>query len=222
MKSEIKWARLFVAVFTVCGLLLAGMPGTAYAQGNGNGPKEHKWKHDKIHVPGPPCPKADRPCPPGLPGGTNPGGNTPPGQNRDLAINGLFVAGMEPTPAFVTAVTGLRESTFPMATPVPAPAQTAVFDVFGSDEDAGSTALARGLTSRGNDGAMEASTALIVAMRSLTTQDGQLPATVDAFNSFVDASSDTFLADPSPEFLVLHSFIGALVEEAMGTPEGSR
>lgn len=215
MKSETNRIRLFVAVFVAGGLLLASMPDAGSAQASGDpGHAAHKWKHDKIMPPTLPCPPDQRPCKWGHgTGGTNPGGNEPGGKS-DLAINDILIAGMEPSPVFVDAVNSLNQANFPTPTPVPAPAQRAVFDALSGGEDPGNTALARGLT-EGNEGALEASSALITAMRGLTTMDGQLPAAVDAFNGFVDASSDQFLADPSAEFLVVHSFIGALVEEAV-------
>lgn len=233
MSPRNRWIRLLVAVFVLGALLGVGTPGEVSAQsppGKGKPAKQHKWKHDKLKPPGPPCPIADRPCPPGLgTGGLPPGQENrgrddegfPPGHSSTLVSAEFFVAGMEPSPVFLEAVGDLRQSRFPMTVPVPAPAQRALFEGLAGEEKPETTPLARALTSRGNDEAMNAAEELITALRQLTVWDGQLPATVEAFNAFVDVSSETFLADPSPEFLVLHSFLGVLVEEARHTRGGN-
>ena len=218
MRSGIQWTRYLVAVFTVCGLLLSGMPGAVSAQdppGTGKPPQQHKWKHDKVKAPGPPCLKADRPCPPGQSGGTPPG-------HQNLVAGVTFTPGFEPTATFAGAVTALRDGTLLTVRPVPVPAQQAVFDVFGTDGEAAGATLVGALTSRGNEGARDQALHLVEALRTLTVQDGQLPRTVEAFNAFVDASSGQFLEDPAPEFLVVHAFIGALVEEAVAADSGTR
>lgn len=217
MRSGIQWTRYLVAVFTICGLLLSGMPDAVFAQnpqGAGAPLQPHLRKHDKIKAPGPPCLKADRPCPPGQPGGVPPG-------HQNLVAGVAFTPGLEPTATFASAVTALRDATLPTVRPVPAPAQQAVFDVFGIDGEAAAATLVGALTSRGNDGARDQALALVTALRNLTVQDGQLPGTVEAFNAFLDASSWSFLEDPAPEFLVVHSFIGTLVEEAVATDSGT-
>jgi hypothetical protein len=227
MRSGINWIRLFVAVITVCGLGLAATPSGVSAQGNANpNPPQHKWKHDFIRPAGPPdCVVAARPCPGGLgTGGLPPGqerqgtddASFPPGQSSNLVASVALSPGLEPSQAFVGALTSLA------AAPASDVARHAVLDVFRRAGDPASTDLVRALTSRGNDGARQHSVALVAALRNLTVQDGQLPATVEAFNALVDASSDGFLADPAPEFVVVHSFIGALVDEALATSEGSR
>ena len=231
MKTKADWTRLLVAVFTVCGLMLAGTPDMVSAQAPGvqgnNGHGNHKWKHDKIKPPGPPCPKADRPCPPGLgSGGNNPGNGNPSGgngrHNALVEVGVVFTPGFEPTETMTGALTALREAQFQTPTRTSTTAQQVVFDVFRTEGDVSDSGLVKALTSKGNETAQTESVALATAIRNLTALDGQLPATVEAFNVFVDASSEAFLADPSPEFVVVHSFIGTLVEEAMAATEGSR
>ena len=62
--------------------------------------------------------------------------------------------------------------------------------------------------------------ALVDALQWLPSGDAQLPAATEAFNAFLDASSHGFLLNPAPEFLVVHAFLGTLVEEALTAPAG--
>ncbi|TFH26302.1 MAG: hypothetical protein E4H00_10795 [Myxococcales bacterium] len=62
----------------------------------------------------------------------------------------------------------------------------------------------------------------MAALSALPTVEGQLTTAAEAFNAFLEASSEGFVRDPAPEFLVVHSFLGALIEEAMEAPAGSR
>jgi hypothetical protein len=198
--SFLSLGRTLVAAVAVSGLLLAGLPDAASSQGQPPGVPPGKLKHDKIVPPGPPW-SAPSPA---------------------VASGLILTPGFEPTPAFTEAVASLREGRFLMATPVPGEAQRAVFDVFADRGDPNGTALVAALTSRGNEGARDECVRLVRSVRALTVVDGQLPAAVEAFNALVDASSDAFLADPAPEFLAVHAFLGTLTREAMAGTPGAR
>lgn len=224
--------RTLTATVVMTGLLLAGLPDAGSSQEQPPDVPRGKLKHDKIVPPGPPCALPDRPCPPGLGGEVPPGldatgrydGEFPPGAASSPAVaSGLILTpGFEPTPAFTEAVASLREGRFLMPTPVPGEAQRAVFDLFADRGDPNGTALVAALTSRGNEGARDECVRLVRSVRALTVVDGQLPAAVEAFNALVDASSDAFLADPAPEFLAVHAFLGTLTGEAMAGKPGAR
>ena len=198
--SFLTLARTLVAAVAVTGLFLAGLPDAASSQGRPQGPPPWappvKLKHDKIVPPGPPWAAPSPAVAPGL----------------------ILTPGFEPTPAFTEAVASLLL----MATPVPGEAQRAVFDVFADRGDPNGTALVAALTSRGNEGARDECVRLVRSVRALAVVDGQLPAAVEAFNALVDASSDAFLADPAPEFLAVHAFLGTLTREALAGKPGAR
>jgi len=172
------------------------------------------FKHDGD-TPGEPCDKDERPCPPGqdlkhdgVPGNA---------QNGGSAAEGTFA----PSELLVRLVTEAAEGTLPVPTPVPPEAQRQLYTAVVEGAKPWLTGLAEALSPEGNEDAWSEAVALVAAVQALPYGDDYLSLAAEAFNVFIDASSETFLADPAPEFLVLHTFLGTLIDEAVRTPERS-
>ena len=211
VKRCIRPTGAVLLAFLVVSVAVATHPAEAAAQGRGLGMK-HDWtppgppwkKHDALPPYGPPCGKEGRPCPPG----------NAYGLHKDEAVS------LEFSGVFTDLVTAVGEGTMETPHPVPALAQHALYRVWSEGESAEVTDLALALASRGNANAWNEAVALVEALQWLPYSAAQLPAATEAFNAYLDASTDSFLRDPAPEFLVVHGFLGTLVEEALKAPEG--
>jgi hypothetical protein len=215
------------AVLTVS-LLLAAVPDDAVAQGKGiargtkhdwTPPGPPWWKHDGTPPYGPPtCPGGGSPpdCKPGrtLKHDWDPPPGNGVGWGKDEAVS------LEFSGVFADLVTAVEEGTLATPRPVPFAAHRALYRVWTQGSPAGETDLALALASRGNATAWTEAVALVEALQWLPYDDAQLPAATEAFNAFLDRSAHGFLLNPAPEFLVVHTFLGTLVEEALKAPAG--
>jgi hypothetical protein len=158
------------------------------------------WKHDRP-PPGEPCPKEMRPC--------------PPGQFLKYDIMGNNHGNGQQSAMLVQLVMEVEDGSLSTATPVPAEAQQRLYRAVVEGAPAEETELAEALSPAGNEEAWSEAVALVEALQALPYGDEYLPPASEAFNAFLDASSETFLERPAPEFLVVHAFLGRLVEEAL-------
>jgi hypothetical protein len=172
------------------------------------------FKHDGD-IPGQPCDTDDRPCPPGqelkhdgTPGNAHDGGS---------ASEGAFA----PSELLVRLVNEAGMGTLPVPTPVPPQAQRQLYEAVAGGAKPWLTGLAEALSPEGNEDAWYEAVELVGAVQDLPYGDVYLSRAAEAFNAFIDASSETFMADPAPELIVVHTFLGALVEEAVRAPERS-
>ena len=164
-----------------------------------------RLKHDSP--PGQPCPKDQRPCPPGQ---RLKATLQPPGQASNAASPTLA-----PSDLLVELVSAAATAELPVSAPVPPQAQQHLYRALVQGTPAELTGLVGALTPAGNQGARDEAVTLVTALQMLPYGNEYLPRASEAFNAFVDASSVTFLRDPAPEFLVVHSFLGTLVDAAV-------
>jgi len=164
------------------------------------------WKHDLTNPPGNPC----------LDGGPPP---CPPGQYLKHDIMGNDHGNGQQSALLLELVTEVADGSLPTATPVPPEAQHRLYRAVVEGVPAEGTELAEALSPAGNEEARSEAVALVEALQALPYGDEYLPHASVAFNAFLEASSDAFLTDPAPEFLVVHAFLGALVREALSRPE---
>jgi hypothetical protein len=168
-----------------------------------------RLKHDSP--PGQPCPQDQRPCPPGqrLKATLQPPGHASSVAGPDLA----------PSDLLVELVSAAATAELPVVTPVPPQAQQNLYWALVQGAPAELTGLAGALYAQGNEEARDEAVTLVTALQLLPYGDEYLPRATEAFNAFVDASSATFLRDPAPEFLVVHAFLGTLIDEAVSGGE---
>ena len=200
MRRDLLWTRWALSAAAMCAVALAATAGDLAAQGKPQG----RLKHDVVPPFGPPCAIGDRPCPPGH-GYQPPPGHVQNGKAGDEAFNLALV----PTDRFAEIVASMAAPAHPASNP------GLVHGVLTAAENPPAGALVEALTSRGNEEAAGEAEALVEALRQLPRQDGQLTQAAEAFNAFIDASSDGFLRDPAPEFLEVRSFLAALIQDAV-------
>jgi hypothetical protein len=163
------------------------------------------WKHELEHPPGNPCLESGAPPP------------CPPGQFLKHDIMGNQNG--HQSALLLQLVTEVEEGSLTMATPVPPQAQHRLYEALVDGAAPWLTELASALSPEGNEEAWSEGVALVAALQALPYGDAYLTQASEAFNAFLDASSEAFLAEPTPEFLVVHAFLGTLVQEALSPPE---
>ena len=170
--------------------------------------------HDRSNIP----PRAN----PDPPGKGDPHGPSDPKGPGDLASPGSRGAGNGNGKG--KAAHALSTGTLAHATAglLPSQAQQTVLGLVEGTQPGAGAAVSAALAPSANRGAGKQAARLSADMQGLFGRPDGLHDAMRSYNALVDASSEEFLRNPSPEFLTVQTVLALLVEESLvETPSGS-
>lgn len=168
--------------------------------------------HDRSNIP----PRAD----PDPQGNGDPHGPSDPQGPGGIESPGSMAGGNGVGQAARALATGTL--THPTAGLLPTRAQRAVLGLVDGTQAGAGAAVSAALAPSANRGAQRQAARLSTEMQGLIGRPDGLQDAVHSYNELVDASSEEFLRNPSPEFLTVQTVLGLMVEESLAAaPAGS-